>query len=123
MQVADIVRRLGELRELLEAVNKELTKLKSEKNALHEKLIRMLEELDVERLTTGGYTVSITQNTLPTVTDWDEFYQFIRENNALHLLERRPLASAYRETLELRDGEPIPGVKSFVQKSISMRST
>ena len=61
----------------------------------------------------------LTETVVPKIDDWDEFYSYIQENEAFHLLQRRPSTAACRETLEA--GEQIAGVSTFTKRAISLR--
>lgn len=52
--------------------------------------------------------VSMRTDTVPQVTDWGKFHEYIRAHNAFYLLQRRVTATAYKEACEA--GEVIPGV-------------
>ena len=113
---------LADLREQISEANKVLTELKAQRDEQQFALIDQLDELGINRVSGNGFTATITSTVVPTVTDWDAFYQFIKDEDALYMLERRPLSTAYREKLEERDGADIPGVEPFEKKSISLRS-
>jgi hypothetical protein len=63
---------------------------------------------------------TISEKIYPTVSDWDAFYEFIRNNNYFHLLERRPSVGAYREAQN--QGLNIPGVENFTKIEINTRN-
>ena len=78
--------------------------------------------LDAQETTIGaGGTakVSITMTEIPKVDDWSDFYDYINENQAYHLLQRRPATTACREMLD--SGETIPGMSIFNKRDISLR--
>lgn len=83
-----------------------------------EALIR-LDDQGMEKASTKRATISIGENILPQVVDWDAFGEHIIENDALYLLQRRPAAAAYRELLG--SGETVPGVEPYTQRSINLR--
>lgn len=118
----DLIARLAALREQLKDANARVADLSRERDELQLQLIGVLDTQGATRMSTGEFTASVTETVVPTVKDWDAFYAFIKENDALFMLERRPLATAYREMLDTRDGEAIPGVESFTKRSISLRS-
>ena len=82
----------------------------------------LLNDVGLDRASNDRFTVSKLSNVVPSVTDWDALYEFIRENDAMYMLQRRLLASAYRELVEERDGEDIPGVAPFEQVTLSFRT-
>ena len=63
--------------------------------------------------------VILTESDVPQVSDWDEFYEYVLENEAMHLLQRRIAVPAARETIE--SGDEIAGVSIFTVRQISLR--
>ena len=59
---------------------------------------------------------SLTEVVVPHVSDWDKFYQFMREKNALDMLQKRVAVGSFREYIDDLDddGKPlrIPGVRA-----------
>ena len=118
-----LIKQLAGLRERISKKNAEADELKAKRDELEQLLIAVLKKAGTPRVNNGAYTASLTKRVLPTVTDWDEFYEFIKDNDAMFMLERRPSSTAYRDMLESRDGEAIPGVESFEKETISLRSS
>jgi len=54
----------------------------------------------------------------PVAKDWELIYDYIRENDAFHILSKSIIASVYREMLEA--GEELPGTESFNRVTISV---
>lgn len=75
----------------------------------------------MQSLSSGALTASQTSEIVPQVEDWDQFEAFVYAQKTLFLFQRRLSATAYRELLELNDGQDIPGVKPFEKKGISLR--
>lgn len=79
---------------------------------LDEKIIESLEASDEERVEIkGNIGVRLTRSTVPSIEDWDEFWAYIKKNNASHMIEKRVGVTAYREQLAL--GKQVPGIKPF----------
>lgn len=102
------------------------TKLKALKKAFREKeqavLARMADE-GALKVTGMEGTISVSIQTLADIEDWDKFYDYIWEEKAFHLLERRPASKAWREEVEIRHGEMVPGTKGFEKRTLNLRST
>jgi len=83
----------------------------------------LINALDAQTQTTAGTpfgTATITEEVVPQIDDWDTYYAYIKDNDAWHLLQRRPAAAAFRELHEA--GEVVPGASAFVKRSISLRA-
>lgn len=113
---------LHSVREQLRNLEKAKKMLSKQKEQLEYDLMGSLEAQDLDSGRGSTATATIQRTTLPNVTDWDEFYKFIAENDAFYLLERRPAAVAYRELLEAREGEAIPGAEPFERTAVLLRT-
>lgn len=73
-----------------------------------------------ETTVAGGesYKAEMTTEDVPTVKDWAKFYDYIKENNAFEMLERRPGKAAIKERWD--DGKDIPGVEKFPVDKLSV---
>jgi|SRR5579884_4343648 len=68
----------------------------------------------------GKLTATKKDNPLPSAENWDEFYAWIKENNAFEFLERRIKKTAVEEYLAAHEGKPPPGVKIFNRPDVSI---
>lgn len=108
-----------EIRTQKQALESEAKKFGEQMKRLEASIITRLDE--DETTMSRGRTASaiLTETVVPKVDDWDGFYQYIQENEAFHLLQRRVSSAAARETLEA--GETIAGVSTFTKRAISLR--
>jgi len=102
----------------LQAQEKELNVIKRELE--YQITIRMQEE-GLDKISNSGRTVSIKQEIVPTVEDWDALQEYIAKTSRFELLQKRMSATAYREAIGL--GDDIPGVESTELTKINFRST
>lgn len=110
-----------DIRNEIKALNKQVDELKANKETMELKLIDMMDSVGTDQSRSSVATATISETTVPQVTDWDAFYRFIKRNNAFYMLERRPAAVAFRETLAQRKNRAIPGVSSFTKRSVGIR--
>lgn len=107
------------LREEMQGYTSKAKKLKEQMDLLESAIINRL-DIDETTMSRGKAASAIlTETVVPKIDDWDEFYNYIQENEAFHLLQRRPATTACRETLEA--GEQIAGVSTFTKRAISLR--
>lgn len=110
-QLADVYH---DLRTRRLAADKVAAGLKADETAAEQLLIN---EMQLQKITAvGGSTLRVSLNLnepdyVPHVKDWDKFYEYIKQNNAFELLERRPGKAACRERWD--DGKQVPGVEKF----------
>lgn len=109
---------LREQKRLLEA---EIKTLDAQLSANEQEIIELADDLGLDRFAVGKLTFSISEQTVGNVEDWDDLYQFIRDNNAFYLLQRRLANAAYKEMLD--SGSALPGVVPFTKRSLNMRKS
>ena len=84
-------------------------------------IIAILDEQGVTKSGVGPFSMSISEQTVGNVTDWDGVYKYVRENDAFHLIQRRLANAAYKEMLDL--GETLTGVEPFIKRSLNFRKS
>ena len=102
----------------LQAQEKELNTLKRELES--QIAIRMTEE-GLDKISNGGRTISLKNEIVPDVQDWDALQQHVAETGEFEPLHRRVSATAYREKVAL--GTSVPGVADRELTRINYRST
>lgn len=112
--------KLFHLKQQKKALNDELKELNKEIFNVERQL---LEEMSLQDLWEAGnqdMRVYRGTKTVPKVVNWDQFLNYVYENKAGHLLERRPSVTACREMFEgLLD---IPGVDPHTFEEVRTRS-
>lgn len=121
MKIGDRIDQLDELRERMRALNAELKEIKEEFDAKEWELMRVMEELGLDQAKSDRVTVSLKKDTVGTVEDWDALEDYIKENDAFYLFQRRISSVAYKELLQM--GEDVPGVKQTELTKLSMLSS
>jgi hypothetical protein len=116
---ADLIQKLVDIREEKRRIKAREKELNEQWRSLELEALVRLDEQGMDKASSKTGTISIGENVLPQVVDWDQFGQHILDNEALYLLQRRPAAAAYRELLA--SGEEIPGVEPYTQRSINLR--
>lgn len=119
LTTADLIARLVDIREEKRKIKAREKELNDEWRTLELEALIRLDDQGMDKASTKRGTISIGENILPQVVDWDAFGEHIIQNDALYLLQRRPAAAAYRELLE--SGETVPGVEPYTQRQINLR--
>jgi hypothetical protein len=88
------------IQELEERHEAEVKLLKDQQDAISDKLIAVCNELNADSIKTSAGTVSRSISTRYWVSDWENMYNFILENDAIHLLERRVHSSNMKQFLD-----------------------
>lgn len=107
------------LRERYREISKEVNELKELMESMEQELIADLDGMELRLGRGNKASVSVSETTVPTVNDWDALYQYVIDNEALYLFERRVAATAWRELME--SGESVPGTEPFTKRKLSLR--
>ena len=114
----DIVAELKKINGEISGVNKTLTELKKVKSNLETDIIESMQDDGLSLARTDHGTVSLKSTAMASVTDWTAFEEYIYENRALYLLQRRASNPAYVEEVEVQGS--IPGVETFTKVTVSL---
>lgn len=117
---ADMMRRMFEIRAEKEALAEREKALNAEWEQLDFILRTAMMEQGSTRVATPQGTAILTEQVLPNVVDWDAFIAWAKENDALHMIQRRVSSPAYREFLDA--GQEVPGLAPFTKQSINLRA-
>lgn len=98
--------------------------LKAKKQALEAtkmEIIQTLEEFGTTTYKGTQGTISITTTTIPNAENWEQVYNYIYENKAFDLLQKRLSSTAWRDRIDA--DEFIPGLQSFNKKTVKFNSS
>ena len=116
-------------------LSSELYELKAKKTALNAEIsvlngsiklveISILDEMNHQKLLKMAdehHTIYIARQIVPKVVNWDKFYEYIRQTNYFHMLEKRPSRTAFRESFEL--GQAVPGIDPVTFDEVRTRKS
>jgi hypothetical protein len=89
--------------------------------ANEDSILTAMDAQGVTRTGIGPFSMSVSEQLVGNVQDWDNVYQFIAANDAFHLLQRRLSNAAYKELLDL--GTTIEGIEPFIKRSLNFRKS
>lgn len=118
--LGECINELHHIRERKREVNQELSELEHLYKALEQEILNLMDAQGTELARSSRACASISTQLVPTVTDWDAFYGYIRDTDQLHLLQRRVTTTAWRELVD--SGETVPGTEPFTKRGINLRS-
>ncbi len=110
---------LQSIRDKKRALNQEYNALGEIEREAEEVIVDMMQKEGLEKFSSNKGTVSITTAVVPSVKDWDQVYEYIFDNRADYLLQRRLSTTAFRELYEM--GTSVPGVEAFERTSVNLR--
>lgn len=91
-------------------------------NGLKIEILNALQTAGMSKASSKTLTVTVKQDVVPNVTDWDSFYAYIRKNNYFHLLQRRVSTAAWKELHEQLSAKKkeVPGTEAFVKVDLGI---
>ncbi|WP_027589500.1 hypothetical protein [Pseudomonas sp. RL] len=107
------------LREAKRELERQVASLDEQLKANEQDIIELADQTGLTRFAVGKLSFSISENTVGQVEDWDTVYDYIHDNRAFHLLQRRLSNAAYKELLDA--GEAPRGINPVTLRSLNMR--
>ena len=116
--LSGLITQLAETKDELKEANRIAKEKKEAHDEVEHELIEHLKEIGIDKASANGCTASYGTETVANITDWESFYDYIRENNAFYLLQKRVASSAYREQLQVEGVAP-PGTEPMEKDKLS----
>ena len=96
--------------------------LKADLDELERAMMVACNEINADSIRTGSGTIIKSLKETYTCGDWDNFKQFVVENNALDLLQQRISQANFKEFMSTRQDEGLPpGISTLREVSITVR--
>ena len=109
------------MRERIRELEDKVKRIKEQQAMVADKMLELCNEQDANSLTTTNGTISRRLNSSYWTSDWDSFYNFVKDNDAYHLLEKRIHNGNMKEFLtDNPDAVPM-GLQARNQYIISVR--
>ena len=98
------------------------SELKADLEELERAMLIGCNEINADSIRTGSGTIIKSLKETYTCGDWDNFKQFVVDNNALDLLQQRISQTNFKEFMSTRqeDGLP-PGISTLREFAITVR--
>lgn len=95
--------------------------LKIKQERIEAALLGFLNDNKLDRVATPLGTVYRQEEMTPTAADWSAIYDFVKENDAFEMLERRLKKTFVKEYMEQHEGGVPPGVSVFREFVVRVR--
>ena len=118
--IDELIERKKSIKSQMEKLNSELKNLREQENDIDLELLKKLDAEGLKKTANEVASVSIKEETVPDVHDWDALYEHIKQTGDFSLIQRRVSSTAYRELLKL--GENVPGLQPREIRRINFRS-
>ena len=119
MTINELIEKRVSIKSQIDELNAQIKDLQEQLRANETVLLKELDAQGVSRIANDLVSVSINEDTVPDVTDWDAFYAHIMNTGDFSLLQRRPSSTAYKEILKL--GESVSGLQPRTVRKLNMR--
>jgi hypothetical protein len=107
--------------ELHRQYTEEDNKLKEKEERLDAAMLAFLNDTNQESARTTSGTVYKQEDIIPTGSDWERFYDWVKENDAFDALERRIKKGFVAEYMRAHEGAPPPGVSVLRKYAVRVR--
>jgi hypothetical protein len=121
MRPAERTKRYIALRKAKADLKDQIRDIDEEMEEIAREFIAYLEENESQRGNFAGHTVYMNRATVPSVKDWDKFWEYVLKQKADHLIEHRPSVTGCRELFTTKG--KIPGLEPFERVTISVRKS
>jgi len=119
-KLTDVLAEVANVRNEVKAVQAQEKLLKTEQRELETQISIRMQEQGLDRISNDVCTISLKNEIVPTVENWDLLQEHVAKTNQFELLQKRMSATAYRELIAL--GMDVPGVVSTELTRINFRS-
>ena len=117
---------LQEIKDKISIHTKAIDRLSKQRTELEMEILEQLDEAHLSLARTSNtddtgkrVTVSINEQDVAHVKDWAEFEEYIYDNRALYLLQRRTSNPSYRDEVKVKG--KVPGVETFTKRTLSVK--
>ena len=98
------------------------SELKTDLDELERAMLVACNEINADSIRTGSGTIIKSLKETYTCGDWDNFKQFVVDNNALDLLQQRISQTNFKEFMSTRQDEGLPpGISTLREVAITVR--
>ena len=116
----DLLVEVAKIRGEIKTVQAEEKSLKSQQRELESQISIRMQEQGLDKISNDVCTISLKNEIVPTVENWDDLHEHIVKTGQFELLQKRMSATAYRELITA--GMDVPGVKSTELTRVNFRS-
>lgn len=120
LNINQLIEKRAENKYAMDELNRQLKELRETQNNLDVLLLKKMDAEGLSRTANTQASVSINEDTVPDVIDWEELYRYVTDTQDFSLIQRRVSSTAYKELLKL--GESVPGLQPRVVRRINFKS-
>ena len=119
LNTSELIDKRLAIRQALADLAEQEKHLKEEQEEVDYQLMQKLEADGLSKFSNDQATISISEQIVPQVEDWDALQAHILKTGEFELMQR-PAVKAYRELREA--GVEVPGVVDFAKRGLNVRA-
>tara|TARA_E500000081_G_C6067490_1_gene321406 strand:- start:28 stop:402 length:375 start_codon:yes stop_codon:yes gene_type:complete len=120
LNTSELIDKRLAIRQALADLAEQEKHLKEQQEEVDYQLMQKLEADGLSKFSNDQATISISEQIVPQVEDWDAFQAHILQTGEFELVQRRAAVKAYRELREA--GVEVPGVVDFTKRGLNVRA-
>jgi len=121
ISVDKLVKAYIKIRDARSELTKQIDDLEEQQNTIQAKLLDICKEMGVDSLRTEFGTVSRRVSKRYWTSDWDSFYKFMKEHDAMQLLQQRVSNGNMEQFLEENPDLHPPGLNVDASFAVTVR--
>jgi len=107
--IGQLIDTRARLKKKVKAQEEKLAEMKVDLEEVEADIDDLMKEQGLTRAAGKLEQVSYSESWVPDITDWDQYYKFIKRTGAFDLLHKRPSVTAWRE--RYNQGKIVPGTE------------
>ena len=115
-----LIEQRADIKAQMDQLNIQLKDLRAAQDDIDVQLFKKMDAEGLSRTANDIASVSINEDTVPEIDNWDDVYAHVTETQDWSLIQRRMSSTACKEMWKL--GENIPGVRPRTVRRINFRS-
>lgn len=119
MNINELIEQRVDIKNQIDELNAQIKDLQEQLRGNETILLKELDAQGLSRTANDKASVSINEDTVPDVIEWDELHAYIIANKDFSLFQRRVNSKVYKELLQL--GETVPGIQPRTIRKLNMR--
>lgn len=119
--VGDMIDQVAGLKDQITALTKQADDLKKERVTIENEILEFLENQGIESTAGSAYTASRIEETVYNISDFEALTQYIVDNRAPYVFQRRLSTVAIRDLISERPDGTLPGLEPVQLTKLSFR--
>ena len=108
MNLSELINQLVEVKQQRADLSLQDSDLSKQAAQLEADIMHAMSEAGTTKAASeAGHSVTMSKKTVPVITDWESFYEYVSQTKSFDLLHKRLSSTAFKDRIE--QGEQIPG--------------